>query len=353
MPILSIVVPIYNVEKYLPNCIESILCQTLKDFELILINDGSTDNSGDIAELYAQIDDRILVIHKSNGGVSSTRNRGIQASKGKYIGFVDPDDIIAPNMYELLLTAALKLDAEITICSIKTVNTTNQNVKISTVWKDTNTKLNKERIINEIIPSILKGKTFSIVPCFNKIYKASLFEMVMFDENKSHSEDARLNFELLCKIENLVFIDTPLYHYMNRDRESLTKKFRPDLYNYILDNKKFLINLCDKYKYKIHVDKVKAHFTTLTLMYLQDVAIGDLSEKKKLELLKSILCCEEFIEDLICYKSETLYLGLIGKICLMKNEKFLLQTMLLKVGIKELIDKVSLKKIIKNERMST
>ena len=95
---ISIIVPIYNVELYLEKCIESIINQTYKDIEVILINDGSTDKSGIICDKYAKIDDRIIVLHKENGGVSSARNKGLDIAKGDYIAFVDPDDYIEPNM---------------------------------------------------------------------------------------------------------------------------------------------------------------------------------------------------------------------------------------------------------------
>lgn len=101
-PEISIIVPIYNVEKYLPKCIESILSQTFTNFELILVNDGSKDRSGIICDEYASKDNRIKVIHKENGGVSSARNSGVDLASGKYIGFVDPDDYIKKDMYERL-----------------------------------------------------------------------------------------------------------------------------------------------------------------------------------------------------------------------------------------------------------
>ena len=100
MPKLSIIVPVYNVDKYLERCIRSILNQTYENFEIILVNDGSTDNSGIICENYSKVDSRIRVIHKKNEGVSSARNIGVDNAKGKYIGFIDPDDYINKYMYE-------------------------------------------------------------------------------------------------------------------------------------------------------------------------------------------------------------------------------------------------------------
>ena len=115
-PIISIIVPIYNVGKYLPKCIESILNQTFKNFELILVNDGSTDNSGVVCDDYEKKDTRIKIIHKSNGGVSSARNAGLYVAKGEYIGFVDPDDYIDKNMYEKLYRLCIDNNSDIAIC---------------------------------------------------------------------------------------------------------------------------------------------------------------------------------------------------------------------------------------------
>ena len=107
-PEISIIVPVYNVEKYLKRCIDSILNQSFTDFELILVDDGSTDNSGEIIDEYAIKDERIKVIHKENGGLSSARNVGIEYSKGNYIAFVDSDDYINKNMYKILYKNAIK-----------------------------------------------------------------------------------------------------------------------------------------------------------------------------------------------------------------------------------------------------
>ena len=115
--LISIIIPVYNVEKYLRKCLDSIINQTYKKLEIILIDDGSTDNSGKICEEYAKKDDRIIVIHKENAGVSSARNRGIELANGKYIGFIDSDDWIEENMYETLYQNLLQFDVDISMCN--------------------------------------------------------------------------------------------------------------------------------------------------------------------------------------------------------------------------------------------
>ncbi|MEH7309214.1 glycosyltransferase, partial [Neobacillus drentensis] len=160
MNTISIIVPIYNVEQFLPNCIDSILIQSFTDFELILVNDGSTDRSGEICDLYARMDNRIKVIHKPNGGVSSARNKGIDISKGNYIAFVDPDDTIEPKMYDVLLQSALRYKADIVVCPYKAINLIDNTVTISSVWKNVNCALSKEKINQYLLPLILVDKTY-------------------------------------------------------------------------------------------------------------------------------------------------------------------------------------------------
>ena len=118
MPKISIIVPVYNVEKYLEKCVRSILAQTFTDFELILVDDGSPDSSGAMCDQFAEQDQRVKVIHKENGGLSDARNAGIEIATGEYLGFVDSDDYIADDMYELLYTNIVKEDADLSICGI-------------------------------------------------------------------------------------------------------------------------------------------------------------------------------------------------------------------------------------------
>ena len=118
MPKISIIVPVYNVEQYLAECIESIRNQSLTDIEIILVDDGSPDNSGAICDDYARKDDRIRVIHKKNGGLSSARNAGLEVAIGEYIGFVDSDDWVDGEMYEVLYKNAVENQAEIAACNI-------------------------------------------------------------------------------------------------------------------------------------------------------------------------------------------------------------------------------------------
>lgn len=123
---ISIIVPIYNVEKYLPKCIESIINQTYTDLEILLIDDGSTDNSGLICDKYASIDNRIRVIHKKNGGLSDARNVGLDICKGKYISFIDSDDYIELTMYEKMIKIMINQKVDIVSCNYNHIYNNNK-----------------------------------------------------------------------------------------------------------------------------------------------------------------------------------------------------------------------------------
>ena len=175
MPKISIIVPVYNVEKYLEKCVKSILNQTFTDFELILVDDGTPDSSGVICDQFAEKDERIKVIHKKNGGLSDARNTGIEVAKGEYIGFVDSDDYIAEDMYELLYTNIVNEEADLSICGIYDVY---EN-------KEAQKRIRQYMILNkfEAIKVILEAKIVS-VHAVNKLYKKELFTHVRYPVGK-------------------------------------------------------------------------------------------------------------------------------------------------------------------------
>ncbi|BDP63405.1 hypothetical protein EfmJHP80_09010 [Enterococcus faecium] len=172
--------PVYNVEKYLKKCVDSILGQTFTDFELLLIDDGSTDNSGSICDELAKTDNRIKVIHKENGGLSDARNIGIEVAKGDFIGFIDSDDYIDEDMYAFLYNNILKYDAELSMCGIYDVHK-NKEIKKLTPFSQLVTK-------SEAIELVLDGKLV-VANAVSKLYKKELFENVRYPKGKI-AEDA-------------------------------------------------------------------------------------------------------------------------------------------------------------------
>jgi glycosyltransferase involved in cell wall biosynthesis len=216
-PKISIIVPVFNVERFIHSCIESILDQTFKDFELILVNDGSTDQSGDICDEYSNKDKRIIVIHKENGGQSSARNRGIDVAKGDYFGFIDSDDWIDKDMYKILYTKAIETEADITACNIiqydKDATKHIYNNKTDDCLYDRNTAMN-ELYLNERL-------TFS--PC-NKLYKKKLFKDIRFKEGYI-LEDMDFAYRIIHQANSIYYKGTPFYNYRYNENSTMRKTF--------------------------------------------------------------------------------------------------------------------------------
>lgn len=249
-PIISIIVPIYNVGKYLPKCIESILNQTFKNFELILVNDGSTDNSGVVCDDYAKKDTKIKIIHKSNGGVSSARNAGLYVAKGEYIGFVDPDDYIDKNMYEKLYRLCIDNNSDIAICRFnREINGKIQN-KEST---EEIIELNNMEAMNELF----KGNLYRFSLC-NKLFSKKCFNDVLFPEERIH-EDLSTTYKLFANSKKAVYINYCGYIYVRRENSILTSTYNEKrLQAFIAWDE--IIEFIDKNYYEI-IEQVIATFT--------------------------------------------------------------------------------------------
>jgi glycosyltransferase involved in cell wall biosynthesis len=210
---ISIIVPVYNVEKYLNKCVDSILNQTFKDFELILVDDGSPDNSGAICDQYAKEDTRVRVIHKENGGLSSARNAGIEVAQGKFLGFVDSDDYIAEDMYELLYNNILREDADLSVCGIYHVYE----------GKELEVKPEKYLILNrdEATVLIFHGNQISD-HAVNKLYSKEIFSDLRYPIGKYH-EDSFTIVGILDQCEKVVVDTRQKYYYYHRD-DSITSQ---------------------------------------------------------------------------------------------------------------------------------
>ena len=208
---ISIIVPVYNTGIYLNGCIESIINQTLTDWELFLIDDGSLDDSGKICDKFAERDNRITVIHKKNEGVSVARNTGLALAKGEYIGFVDSDDTIKPQMYERLYAEAKKSLAEIVMCDAVTVLGNNEE-------RDTIAQLSDSCTIEKscFTPSLLKEMAGSTWRC---IYSNSLIQKycVNFPVGLKFSEDRVFNIYMMGYANKVCYLKEAFYNRLMRD----------------------------------------------------------------------------------------------------------------------------------------
>ena len=204
---ISVIVPVYNVEKYIAKCLDSILAQTYENIEILCVNDGATDNSGKILDEYAARDSRVKVFHKENGGVSSARNLALENATGDYIAFVDSDDYIAPDMYESLLSALKENDADIAECSIAYAEE-DGNIKYGDSKKYA---LDDQKAMLEAF--FLKKIAVVI---WNKLFKSKVLEGLTFDANYKIGEDSLFLYNALKNARSIVGIEKVGYYYLQR-----------------------------------------------------------------------------------------------------------------------------------------
>lgn len=212
-PKISIIVPVYKVEQYIHKCIDSILKQTFKEFELILVDDGSPDSCGEICDRYAIQDSRIKVIHKENGGLSSARNAGLDIAQGDYIGFVDSDDWIEMDMYELLYRMCVEQGCDIAICSSEI------HYNDKTVISSSHPFVIHDR--NSAMKTMLEGNLYDEV-VWTKLFKRQLLEGIQFPVGISY-EDTAFTYKVIHKCEKVCFIGEPKYHYIKRDNSMMDR----------------------------------------------------------------------------------------------------------------------------------
>ena len=207
---ISVIVPVYNCGEYVERCITSITSQTYTDLEIICVNDGSTDNSGEILDNLSKNDSRIKVIHQKNAGVSTARNVGIDNAKGDFLTFVDSDDAIESDMYEILMSYFDDENIDIVHCGYKRVHSDG-------TFKEVNgTKRCVCQNKYEASECLLLGKMFVGSLC-NKVYRASLFNGVRLDKLLKINEDILMNAELFIKSNKIVFIDIGKYLMYERE----------------------------------------------------------------------------------------------------------------------------------------
>jgi glycosyltransferase involved in cell wall biosynthesis len=216
MPFLSIIIPVYNKEAYIEDCVHSILNQTFTDFELILVNDGSTDNSGSKCRQLKTEDDRIIVINQSNAGASAARNAGLKAATGRYIGFIDSDDTIESDMYQLLVNNALHYDADISVCRLKVIF---PNKIVGPTESRGAVLLNHD----EALSACLKGDLDRSAN--NKIYKAAIAQQIEF-EGRIY-EDIFYTCKAFIQAQTTIFENVVKYNYIVRDNSVSMSTFNP------------------------------------------------------------------------------------------------------------------------------
>lgn len=217
-PLVSVIVPAYNTAKHLPKCLNSIIKQSYQNLEIIIIDDGSTDNSSTIIERFAKNDKRIKAIQQKNQGLSEARNNGVKKATGKYITFVDSDDQIAKTMIEKMVQAIIKTKANIAVCSFKEIYPNGKTAHF-------NRQKNPQKIYDtkNALKAMLQEQGF-MVSSTMKLFPIDYFKDIKFPKGMLH-EDVNTTYKLIMKAERIIFIPDELYYYVHHDNSIITQEF--------------------------------------------------------------------------------------------------------------------------------
>ena len=238
--LVTIIIPVYNVEERIAHCLDSVIAQTYHNLEILLIDDGSTDDSGNICDRYSQRDSRIRVFHKKNGGVSSARNMGISQAKGNYICFVDSDDAVKPDMVQYMLDKAIEYDADISCCLLEVVEI---DGTVRPLLSGTCGVFNNEYIISVFFSDqFIKDQMYGP---YNKLYKSELLKGKLFKSYRL-GEDILFVFEILLRSKRIYIGNKVGYQYLHRVGSAMTSAFSEKKLDYIYAAIE-VVELCKKY----------------------------------------------------------------------------------------------------------
>lgn len=206
---ISVIVPVYRVEKYLPACIDSILNQTFTDFELILVDDGSPDRCPEICDETAKRDARVRVIHQANQGLSAARNAGIEAAHGAWLSFVDSDDFLAPDFLETLHDAAVRAGADCALCGVQLTDEAGQKIGQPLSVAD------GVRTGRSILETLCRAPEITYLVAWNKLYRRDVFQTLRYPVGMQN-EDTYLAAELFDTVQTVICVSKPMYFYRQR-----------------------------------------------------------------------------------------------------------------------------------------
>ena len=262
--LISIIVPVYNVEKYLKKCVDSIVNQTYKNLEIILVDDGATDNSGKICDELVELDNRIKVYHKKNGGLSDARNYGVERATGDYIGFVDSDDYIDAEMYEKLYEAIKKENVDVAECNLKIVYPEKKELFTDEKYYQI---CNKQEYLEEY----LKIEKIFGSACV-RLTKADIAKKLKFPVGKLY-EDTYYAYDLIGIVDKYVIMDNPYYNYLMRENSITNAKFNPRIFDLVEIVEKFHTNVYKNYpslKEAADCREMYAYFSVLNSILLEE-----------------------------------------------------------------------------------
>lgn len=311
---ISVIVPVYKVERYLYKCVQSILNQTYSDLEIILVDDGSPDNCGKICDELAKKDNRIIVIHQQNKGLSNARNAGLDICKGEFIGFVDGDDTIEPEMYQMLLFN-MESTCDLAICGHRIIE---EDEKLDAPKRDITYKLNNDELWEEVFGNLNNA-------VWNKLYRRDLIGNLRFLQGLLHGEDLLFNLQYLTKCTRGKINRTQFYNYLKRKNSITTSQFNENKLMEI-QSKDLAKRIVEKYKpeqiknankfcfrarmnilraiYAAHNEEVYAKIVNSCSTYIQN----------NYKIVKKNLKKRERVEFILFQYSKFLYIVLIRSI---------------------------------------
>lgn len=310
---ISCIVPVYNCDKYLNAMIDSIISQSYKNFELILVDDGSTDDSGSICDSYAIIDKRVRVLHKRNGGVSSARNLGLEKALGEYIIFLDGDDLIARNMFQYLIEDIKSSNSDIAICGFMHCDeNSNKNLNVekkhdAIIYKNPIEKIYEHKYMHQLI---------------NKLIKRTIVGNLRFDETINYSEDYLFVTLLMLNCSKVSLREDVLYFYIKHSGSLSWKQGSFDFWNgYVRSKKKILdvfkmkmlpcylqqeahkgycIAIMSLYRFAVHM-RDKEMYEEINLMYRHE--IKKILKSNNIKFVKKM----EYMSFIISYRLAVLF----------------------------------------------
>lgn len=318
-PLISVIVPVYNVEKYLSKCIKSIKLQTYNNLEIILVNDGSEDRSQLICESFCKIDNRIKLLNKKNGGLSDARNVGIKVSTGQYLTFIDSDDYISNDYIEYLYRMLKDNNADVSICNCYFV--TEKGMIVSNKIKNNS----KTIVMNKInaIKTLLYQKEFT-TSAWGKLYSSKVFENIYFPVGKLH-EDVGTIYKVFDKCNYVVWRNEAKYYYLQRSGSIVNSNFNIKKMDY-LEQTLAIIKYMELYHKNLYKAAISRHFSACFQILANIPALKQYP--KEVQFIK---CEIRFYRKIVIFDRESRYVNRIAGVLSYLNINFLYY--LIKLGL--------------------
>lgn len=320
---ISILMPVYNSQEYLKNTVQGVINQSYKEWELILVDDGSKDNSKNICIELQKIDNRIRFVNKENTGVSDTRNIALDNAKGKYIAFIDSDDSVHKDYLKILLSSIEKSNGQLAVCGFKErkISTNGQIEELSRVFYP------KEVIATEDMKDLIMdfGNSGLLNPLWNKLYSRKIIEEnnIRFKEEVETGEDFIFNLQYFRKINNICFSKGELYYYIRRNNNSITYQYIDNMYekgleihNLLEDFLKDMNFYNSKNKYILYGNHLMGVFSAFLNLFHKDCK---LTLKQKKHYIKAIVNREYVSECAVNRKRDKGLIGLTALLVRIKN----------------------------------